>query len=557
MKRTAKPAHGPSALSLIEEAVHLVCDVPATAWIIYLAGAVPWVLGLGYFWAVASWMSPRPEQLLWQAFGLVGLYLGLKVAQAEFCARLRARRMGAKPPRLSWLRLRRTLLRQAEWQGWAVPVLPVAGALALPAVPAWLAFENMTALAGTDDPAGDSLRSRALREARRWPGPAHLAVLLLAGLWLCVWINVATAFFAVPWLARVLLGLDNLFGLSGWWALNSTFLALVTIITWLAVDPLVKAFHVLRTFYGEACRTGEDLRQEFQFKSPRSRGRVGAILLLVIGLGGIMPAGPTALRAESAQPQLSEQQVDAALDEVLTRRDFRWQLQPVPVVNDSEETGLVKGFVREGFSWGKRVMLDIRDLFSSLKHWFDGLTKHKEVKEKAAVQRTSTPLDFAALARVALYGLLVVALGALVWIVCTGWRQRRPVVRSLEAMGAASLPPDLNDEQLEASRLPTNEWLDLVRDQMARGEWRLALRALYLATLAGMNTRGWIVLARSKTNLDYERELQRRVPGRAEVLRTFRERRLCFESVWYGRLHAEEALVRVWLSELEKTEEQP
>ncbi len=103
--------------------------------------------------------------------------------------------------------------------------------------------------------------------------------------------------------------------------------------------------------------------------------------------------------------------------------------------------------------------------------------------------------------------------------------------------------------------MPSHEWLELARAQLARGEWRLALRALYLASLASLGARGLVSLARAKTNLDYERELARRAAGRTEVVSGFRARRLSFECVWYGRVSAEESVVRAWLAELEREED--
>ena len=155
--------------------------------------------------------------------------------------------------------------------------------------------------------------------------------------------------------------------------------------------------------------------------------------------------------------------------------------------------------------------------------------------------------------RVLLYGLLALCALALLWVLWVGWRQqRRPGPRMLAVAQAVALPPDLNDEKLEASRLPSEEWLALAREQMARGEWRLALRALYLATLAGLGAEGLVTLTRAKTNLDYERELGRRAAGRGELLAAFHRRRLAFESVWYGREIAGEPEVRAWFAELQQ-----
>jgi hypothetical protein len=556
VRKPANKNNAPGAVELIEESVHLLRSAPAAAWVIYLAGAVPWVLGLGYFWASTSWFAPRPEAILWQALGLAALYMILKVTQAEFCGRLRAVRFGTAPAPFSWRGLVRTAARQARVQGWAMPLLPLASLVLLPLGVTWMFFENATALAATPDAEGDTLERRSRREAMRWPGPAHVALLLFSGVWLCVWLNIASTFYAVPWLARTLLGVENMFGLSGWSAMNSTLLALVSILTWLAVDPLVKTYHVLRTFYGEARHTGEDLRLELRRTSSRGALIRAAVFALALGgFAGAIPGTGVLRAAESTVARPSVEQVDGALDEALRSRDFRWSLQPLPNAEMAgEDDGMIKRFVRQGFELVEQVIRDIRDLLKRLADWIDGWFKDKKKEEKSKPVETKPGAGFDGLVRPMLYTLLGLCFIALVWILWTSWKKRPVAPRTLLPVAAVALPPDLNDEKLEASRLPSHEWLELARSQLARGEWRLALRALYLGSLANLAARGLVNLARAKTNLDYERELTRRAAGRAVLVAGFRQRRLSFECVWYGRVSAEETQVRAWLAELEREE---
>jgi hypothetical protein len=128
----------------------------------------------------------------------------------------------------------------------------------------------------------------------------------------------------------------------------------------------------------------------------------------------------------------------------------------------------------------------------------------------------------------------------------------RPLPLAGGAGAAPGGPPDLRDESVEASRLPAHEWLALARVQLAAGEWRLAWRALFLATLATHAHHGLLALAKFKTNLDYERELRRRVHGRAALVEDFQSRRRAFEAVWYGRDTASADAARDWLRQLEE-----
>jgi hypothetical protein len=123
----------------------------------------------------------------------------------------------------------------------------------------------------------------------------------------------------------------------------------------------------------------------------------------------------------------------------------------------------------------------------------------------------------------------------------------------LAARAVTATAPDLRDENVQAAQLPVDGWLALAREQAARGEWRLALRAVYLATLARLAAEGFISLAKFKTNMDYEREVRRRALSREEISAAFSLRRREFEDVWYGRAEPAEANVRAWMAEMERS----
>jgi hypothetical protein len=147
--------------------------------------------------------------------------------------------------------------------------------------------------------------------------------------------------------------------------------------------------------------------------------------------------------------------------------------------------------------------------------------------------------------------LLFVVLGVLLLVAWRVWKHNRlPVLPSAPAAGAAGVP-DLHDENVEASRLPADGWLALAREKMAAGEWRLALRALFLASLARLASEGLVTLARFKTNHDYERELRRRARERVGTVDEFRTRRRQFEDTWYGNHPTDESRVAEWLRQLE------
>src|SRR2546430_15301487 len=93
MKRSGRDQE-PSAIELVEEAVHLVRRAPASALVVYYAGAVPFVLALLFFWAHTSWFRPLSASVAWSTLGLALLFAAMKTSQAEFCARLLACHLG-------------------------------------------------------------------------------------------------------------------------------------------------------------------------------------------------------------------------------------------------------------------------------------------------------------------------------------------------------------------------------------------------------------------------------------------------------------------------------
>jgi hypothetical protein len=127
-------------------------------------------------------------------------------------------------------------------------------------------------------------------------------------------------------------------------------------------------------------------------------------------------------------------------------------------------------------------------------------------------------------------------------------RNRRPAIASVPLEPA----PDLNDETIGADQLPEDGWAKLARELLGRGELRLAMRALYLASLAHLAERNLISLAKFKSNRDYERELQRRGHSAPDVLSRFGENVSMFDRVWYGMHEINDELVGRFAENVER-----
>lgn len=536
----------PPALQLVEEAVHLLRGAPAWTLAVYYLGAVPFVLGLLFFWAHTTWFQPADAEVAWGALGLVVLFGAMKAMQAEFCARLLAQRMGGEMPAWSWARLGRVAIAQMRLQPWTLLVSFFALIVTLPF--GWVyAYGQSLTVIGNDE----RLHHEAATQAKLWPSQNHIGLMMISLLALAAWINLAAAFFLIPWLANRLLGIENIFGFSGWGFFNTTFLASVTALTWLAIDPLVKAFYVLRVFHGRSRRTGEDLRVELQL-AQRTRGTTARIAA-VVAVAALLWLPRVDLRAaEAANPPsaaVQPAQLDQAIEGVLAGPEFRWRIRPPPGKEAKTPEGPIKRFVRQGVETIQEMFRAVGRAIKRVTDWIDEKLKGDQAPREKSASGGAGAVQFVQILLYLFIAVAVVLIGWVIWLIVRSARAN--VVPVLAARAVSGAVPDLRDENVQAAQLPADGWLALAREQAALGEWRLALRALYLATLARLAAEGLISLAKFKTNLDYEREVRRRALSREEVTAAFARRRREFEDVWYGRAEAAETNVRQWLTELE------
>lgn len=553
----------PRAVDLIEEAVHLLRAHPGELGL-YYAGAAPFAVGLVFFWAYVTWFVPSDGAVALGALVLAMLFGAMRAAQHRFAQNLRShltREPLARWPARRWLR---EWAAQLRLQAPGVVVLPLAAVFGVPFGWAYAYFQSAIVLPAAETASTADRRRAAWQQAALWPAQNHWALAILSALWFMVFLNLAVSFYLVPSLATRWLGLHTIFAISGWSYFNTTFLAVVAVLTHLAVGPLIKAFYVLRVFRGAARRTGADillvLRRE---QAQRAAAHAGvAALVLASALWSAAPharadapPAPAAAPANAAPP-LDSRALDRALDEVLERPDFRWRLRPEPTAAaKKKENGIIKSFLRATFETVREIVRTIGRWFDQAKRWVSDLLPGGDRKGDSPepTRGAASSLRWMDMLQIGAYALLAIVAGLLLWVVWKVFQHNR--ARPLTAAGGAGATPggtpDLRDETIEASRLPAHEWLALARTQLAAGEWRLAWRALFLATIAAHAHDGLLSLAKFKTNLDYERELRRRAHGRTTLVEDFRSRRRAFEAVWYGHEPARADVARDWLRQLE------
>lgn len=536
MKKTDPRATGPGPIELVEESFARLRSLGLDAWAAYYLGAVPFALGLLFFWSDMSQSGFAWQHELAASLGMTFLFLWLKCWQSVFMLRLKARIGGHAAEAWSFRRLVSLALNQAAVQPTGLILVPLAALLLLPF--GWVfTFYQLFSLVGAvgDGPLKDRLKTAA-RLTAAWQQQNHLVLLILFAFAFFVALNVFSAAMAVPMLLKSLLGIESIFSRSNSVFLNTTFLAMVATVTWLLVDPLIKAACTLRFFYLESIASGEDLRVAFKHFQKRS----AALAVLLLGLLAVLPAPAQETAPASPAPTPPAEQVvgaqplSRAIDRVLGRPEYTWRIPkenvPQPEKPDSEK-GLLALFWDNIVSLIKSAGNSAGNAIDSFFRWlgniFGGLPKWKPAGKSNISGDWTSPL------RLLVYLLLAALVVVILVFLFKAWRRLK---RERQLVQAKAIPamPDLTREDVSADQLPEDSWLSLARELAQKGELRLALRAYYLASLAHLGDRQLVTIARFKSNRDYVRELLRKAHAMPELAQSFQENVRIFERAWYG-----------------------
>lgn len=122
--------------------------------------------------------------------------------------------------------------------------------------------------------------------------------------------------------------------------------------------------------------------------------------------------------------------------------------------------------------------------------------------------------------------LLVAAVAAALGLALLRLRRQREAAAS-SAPAAAAV--DADEAPLDPLVRSADEWRRFALEFEGRGEWRLALRALYLRLLVLLHERGAVRYERQRTNGEYARDLRGRPGGDAFAALT-----RAFDYAWYG-----------------------
>jgi hypothetical protein len=541
--KPARRQQGKSAFDLIEEATHVLRTAPAATWAAYYVGAIPFVLGLLFFWADMSRNPYAGRHLADASFLLALSFLWMKFWQVVFARRIRAQVAATPPMTLDLKGCIRIALTQTILQPSGLFILPLASIPLLPFAWVYAFYQNVTVLAdGREHTA--ALFKKASQQAKLWPKQNHLALAILAGFAFYLFLNWVTVCMTLPQLAKMLFGIESMFTKSPWSLLNTTFFAAVFGLTYLCVDPLLKTVYTLRCFYGESLESGEDLKAELKPFVIAAQKIAVAILILSSVFFSLPARAADAPTDPKTATGVSPPVLDKTINETIHERKYTWRM-PREKVPDAEAN---KGFIVRFFD---NVGAMVRKWVRGFIHWLDEWLEKLFRRHHPPSRPESSGWNWIASVQFLLWSLVALVLATLVIFLVRVWQRRRrsPALAVSEAIAPV---PDITDENVGADQLPEDGWTRLARELLERGEFRLAMRAFYLASLSHLASRNLIRIARFKSNRDYEHELRRRAHSFPEVVSVFGDNVSVFERIWYGMHEVNPDLVNHFSANVDK-----
>lgn len=552
----------PGAVELLEDAFLLLRRMPASWWLGYCGGTFPFVLGLLYFWSDMARGLFADTRCGMESFVLVVLFVWMGFWQSRAGAELVAQQHDEPLPKLRWRQALRIWTLQMAVQGAAFILLPVAFLILLPT--AWTyAFFTQLGIQAWREPDSTSwtdLYRRGVRLAGLWQGQINGVFLIISLLGFLVYLDFTIGFFLLPAIWKALTGIESVFTRSGFFLLgNTTFQALVLSMTYVVLRPLLLAACALRSFYGNAQTSGADLRIRFRRAIDAARG-LGVVLLFAGLTASSVAVASTAAPQKTVSP-VTGQTFKRVADEVLARPEFAWRLPRLRQANES--VGVFTRFAREAMRtlkiWVKKswdlLSGPVEQIFDWLNSWGSWL-RNKLIHSQSGLEKAPASPIMESL----MWILLAAIIGGGLWFLFRYWqrrRRRKNAVATLEALpAAAESEPDLEADYVPPEDLPYQRWLTRAGELAANGDYRPALRALYLAALALLADRRMVIPARSKTNGDYRNEVRRHRQSCPSLPGVFTDLIMIFEGVWYGAHPANADLyerTRLLLQEIETT----
>lgn len=501
----------PDALSLLEEAVHLLREAGFGSLVCHWTGSVPFAIAFLVCWNSVTGGTAGDLECAAGSLVLALLLVWMHCRRAVFAGRLMRQLSGAPAAPWTFSRAWHFTALQAALAA-TKPLALLIGLLVLFPFARVVAFYRSAAALG-DRPGLDprQVMQHARRVANLDFGQTWKLLPLLLLLFLAVFANITLTVAALPQLVRILTGYESAFSRSGqYFFQNPLFFVVVLVLAWLAFDPFVQAVYCVRCFHAESRETGEDIRAGLR------------LLRSAIPTAGLLlAAGVCCARAADAVSAVDLQQ---SVHRTMQAPDYAWRIPP-PAAKATAATPWIVTITDRMINGLKNGLKELGRLIMKILEWiFDRLGVQPNPHGGAL---PSAGLHWS------LYVLMALIVALLAWAI---YRRRLFHRRRAQPVAVEPVPVTrLEEEGLSAARLPEEAWLELAAQCLREEKLRLALRAFFLANLAWLGRLEFLSLDPGKTNREFELELRRRARPYPEARELFAANVAGFERAWYGQ----------------------
>jgi hypothetical protein len=411
---------------------------------------------------------------------------------------------------------------------------------------------------------------------------------------LLTFLNLHIALNAFFWLSRKLLAIDFTFAERFASLDNPSWLFFLAAVTFSLFEPIKAAIATLMLVDGRVRQEGLDLLAAVKQLPERGKGRAAhrsaAVVLLCLLFGGTaaraqepeqVPVSELRQRLESVAEtcEFSNEQLSEDLDAasslsqaeqaklgrlVRTVENLAYDTEDCEQATQAMEQGLAlarqTAQLEQATEDSQAAAARARDILSRpefantpppeekateeqqekeppgwWKRFTDWLAKTLEelFKRDRDPVRTSpnlAPSTGASAANVLVVILIGVALAVLVAVLVRAFAKRDQDGSQLEVSTFETSA--LAQDPMSALSRPPEGWAHLADELAAKGEYREAVRSLYLALLSRLHREGAILYDSTLSNWDYLRNFK----GRRDWLPPFRELTRRFDFAWYGNL---------------------
>ncbi len=526
-----------SAVDQLEQSFHLLRQAPVPAFLWFYSGAFPFCLVVIY--AVGE--VTRPERTSYD-MGVLGFlvaiaYLWMRCGQSAFCRRLWVIMQGDDQSLPIGKRLRQgvaMLLLQSFW----VPAMALGTILVFPA--GWVVsmFQSAQALCFTCDLGKApvfSLIGKSFRSANySWLG-MHGALGVMTVITFFAFLNLIMLIAYVPNLLQSWFAWSTFFTENPVKSLLGTAtLTSLGLLCYLVVAPFSAAFFTYRAFQAEAQSSGADLSARLNQvtrsrasgeSSPSSLRRTKVSLsALFLAFGGLF------LFAEAHAAPGEVENLKRVIQEVGQSSKYDWNTESdLKGANEEREKGWFAEQLEGMVDFLGRVRETVRQFFRDL---FDR-------QPNPAPRSEPRSFDGSGLLTLFRVIVIVVAVGLVAWIIFLIVEKLRETPAEASDSDIEVDTIDLESEDLLATDLSEKEWVELAHEKTGEGDPRLAMRALFLASLASLNEKGLLLIKKEKSNRDYRHELRRKAHRSGVSVLDFAGLVRHFEDVWYGSHEAD------------------